>query len=96
MVDQYVPGTCNIGPAEIALRRRAGHAGLATTAVLAAALVLLVALPLWQVRTQQTQGLILPYSHPFSQLARQSGVRRAAAHAGARRRRRTEIPAAGG
>ena len=28
MTDQYVPGSCNIGPAEIALRRRAGHAGL--------------------------------------------------------------------
>jgi|GEM_PF-4137236 len=26
MAEQYVPGTCNIGPEEIALRRRAGHA----------------------------------------------------------------------
>jgi hypothetical protein len=39
MTQDYVPGACNIGPAEIALRRRAGHAGLATTAVLAAALL---------------------------------------------------------
>lgn len=39
MTDQYVPGSCNIGPAEIALRRRAGHAGLVVTAALGAALV---------------------------------------------------------
>ena len=39
MTDQYVPGSCNIGPAEIALRRRAGHAGLVVTAVLGAALL---------------------------------------------------------
>jgi hypothetical protein len=36
VVDQYVPGTCNIGAAEIALRRWVGHAGLIATAVLAA------------------------------------------------------------
>jgi hypothetical protein len=39
MTDQYVPGRCNIGPAEIALRRRAGHAGLVVTAGLGAALL---------------------------------------------------------
>jgi hypothetical protein len=39
MTDQYVPGACNIGPAEIALRRRAGHVGLAVTATLAIALL---------------------------------------------------------
>jgi hypothetical protein len=39
MTDQYVPGDCNIGPAEIALRRRAGHAGLVVTAALGAALL---------------------------------------------------------
>jgi hypothetical protein len=39
MSQDYVAGACNIGPAEIALRRRVGHAGLATTAVLAAALL---------------------------------------------------------
>jgi hypothetical protein len=48
MVDQYVPGTCNIGPAEIAMRRRVGHAGLVATAVLAAALLLLDAAPAWR------------------------------------------------
>jgi hypothetical protein len=39
MTQDYVAGACNIGPAEIALRRRTGHVGLATTAVLAAALI---------------------------------------------------------
>ena len=39
MTDHYIPGSCNIGPAEIALRRRAGHAGLVVTAALGAALV---------------------------------------------------------
>lgn len=51
---EYQPGTCNIGPAEIARRRRAGHVGaLATVALLGAFLAigappvvrLLVALP---------------------------------------------------
>ena len=39
MTQDYVAGSCNIGTAEIALRRRVGHAGLATTAVAAAALL---------------------------------------------------------
>jgi hypothetical protein len=39
--DEYHPGACNIGPAEIARRRRSGIVGLAAAAVLAAALVLL-------------------------------------------------------
>jgi hypothetical protein len=34
MTAQYVPGTCNIGPDEIALRRRAGHVGLAVAVML--------------------------------------------------------------
>ena len=34
--DGYRPGVCNIGPAEIARRRRAGHVGaLATVGLLA-------------------------------------------------------------
>ena len=52
--ERYEPGTCNIGPAEIARRRRAGHVGLGAAIVLLAGLVaidapppvrLLVALP---------------------------------------------------
>jgi len=45
MVDQYMPGACNIGPAEIARRRRAGHVGLIVTVVLAAGLLALDAAP---------------------------------------------------
>lgn len=48
MGDTYVPGSCNIGPAEIARRRRSGHvAALAT----AAGLALLIAFdvpPAWR------------------------------------------------
>ena len=52
---EYRPGACNIGPAEIARRRRAGIAGLVVAVALAAALLVvgapaasrwLVALPL--------------------------------------------------
>jgi hypothetical protein len=51
---EYRPGVCNIGPAEIRRRRRAGHVGLVATIVLLGALVaigvppvdrLIVALP---------------------------------------------------
>lgn len=42
----YRPGVCNIGPAEIARRRRAGHVGLAATVGLFAALVAVDAPPL--------------------------------------------------
>jgi hypothetical protein len=42
----YEPGVCNIGPAEIARRRRAGHIGLIATVALLAALMLLDVHPL--------------------------------------------------
>ncbi len=45
-VTGYRPGVCNIGPEEIARRRRAGHVGLAATVVLFAALIVLGA-PHW-------------------------------------------------
>lgn len=48
MTDQYIPGTCNIGPEEIAIRRRAGHAGLAVTAALATALLRSSLHPAWR------------------------------------------------
>jgi hypothetical protein len=48
MTDQYVPGTCNIGAEEIALRRRAGHVGLAVTAAMAIALVRSDLHPAWR------------------------------------------------
>jgi hypothetical protein len=37
--DEYRPGVCNIGPAEISRRRRAGHGGLLVTLVLFGLLV---------------------------------------------------------
>jgi hypothetical protein len=42
----YQPGVCNIGPAEIARRRRAGHFGLIATIVAFAILVAVGAPPL--------------------------------------------------
>jgi hypothetical protein len=43
---EYRPGVCNIGPAEIARRRRAGHTGLVATVALLAVLVAIDAPPL--------------------------------------------------
>ena len=42
----YEPGVCNIGPAEIARRRRAGHLGLLATA-LTLAVLLVIGAPAW-------------------------------------------------
>ncbi len=42
----YEPGACNIGPAEIARRRRAGIAGVAAALALAAGLLIVGAPPL--------------------------------------------------
>lgn len=42
---EYRPGACNIGPAEVARRRRAGHVGLVATAVPLAVLVAIGAPP---------------------------------------------------
>jgi hypothetical protein len=41
----YVPGACNIGPAEIGRRRRAGHVGLAISLVVLAGLIATAAPP---------------------------------------------------
>ena len=45
-VSAYEPGVCNIGPEEIARRRRAGHVGLIATVGLLAALLLIDVHPL--------------------------------------------------
>lgn len=42
---EYQAGVCNIGPEEIAARRRAGHVGLAATVLMFAGLVLVGAPP---------------------------------------------------
>lgn len=43
---EYQAGVCNIGPEEIAARRRAGHVGLAATVLMFVGLVLVGAPPL--------------------------------------------------
>jgi len=43
--DRYRPGVCNIGPAEIARRRMAGHIGLIATLAILAVLVVIDATP---------------------------------------------------
>jgi len=45
--NDYAPGRCNIGPAEIRRRRMGGWAGVALTAAALAALILTGALPAW-------------------------------------------------
>jgi hypothetical protein len=45
---EYRPGVCNIGPAEIARRRRSGHVGLVASIVLFAVLVAIGAPPLFR------------------------------------------------
>lgn len=51
---EYEPGVCNIGPAEIASRRRAGDIGAVVTVVLAGALLLSRAPRWWRL------ALVLP------------------------------------
>lgn len=46
MTAAYVPGVCNIGPEEIARRRRSGHLGLAATIGLFVILVAIGAPPI--------------------------------------------------
>jgi hypothetical protein len=43
---RYEPGACNIGPAEIARRRRSGHAGVIAAIVMLVILVAIDAPPL--------------------------------------------------
>jgi hypothetical protein len=44
----YQPGVCNIGPAEIARRRRTGHVGLIASVFILAALIAIGAPPLFR------------------------------------------------
>jgi hypothetical protein len=46
-VTGYVPGACNIGPAEVARRRWVGHTGLVATVAVAAVLQVVDADPVW-------------------------------------------------
>ncbi len=45
---EYIPGICNIGPAEIARRKRAGYAGLIVSIVLFTVLIGIKAHPVWR------------------------------------------------
>ena len=45
---EYRPGVCNIGPAEIARRRRAGHVGLVVSLLVLGLLVIVDAPPLFR------------------------------------------------
>lgn len=44
----YRPASCNIGPAEIAARRRSGHVGVVASIVLLGVLVSTDAAPIWR------------------------------------------------
>ena len=57
MVDQYLPGGCNIGPAEIARRVRVGHVGVAATALLAVILWALDAARPWRLTLALPAGM---------------------------------------
>jgi len=46
--NEYIPGVCNIGPAEIAMRKRVGWIGLVVTVLGWAALSFFGASPYWQ------------------------------------------------
>ncbi len=48
MVDEYSPGVCNIGPAEIRRRLRFGHVGVAATVLLLTGLLVGDAPRLWR------------------------------------------------
>jgi hypothetical protein len=48
MNDTYAPGACNIGPAEIARRRRIGHVGVLATAAVLTLLLAVHADPAWR------------------------------------------------
>ena len=57
MVDQYLPGGCNIGPVEIARRVRVGHVGVAATVLLATALWVLDAARPWRLTLALPAGM---------------------------------------
>jgi len=65
---EYVPGVCNIGPAEIARRRRVGWLGLAATAILFGVLVAVDAGQWWMLlvflpATMAASGFLQAHLH---------------------------------
>ena len=66
--NQYIPGVCNIGPAEIKKRKQAGWMGLATTVVLWGIFIYLNAAPPWRLLLffpvmMSAVGFIQAYMH---------------------------------
>ena len=64
----YIPGMCNIGPAEIKLRRLSGIAGLVITAVLWLSFILLDVAGIWRLAlfipaTISAVGLLQAWLH---------------------------------
>lgn len=110
--DGYVPGACNIGPAEIARRRRAGYLGLTAAGALAVALVALdapaaarwlVALPLagaatgfLQARFRFCAGFGIAGVRNFEQLGSVEKVEDAAARRADRNKALAIVAAAAG
>lgn len=67
-MQEYIPGACNIGPAEIARRKRAGWTGLAATAVLWVLLIFFDVPTLWRLTlfipaTMAATGFLQAYFH---------------------------------
>jgi len=65
---EYIPGVCNIGPSEIARRRRSGWIGLAATLLLWAVFVLLNLPAAWRLilffpATMSASGFLQAYFH---------------------------------
>lgn len=68
MQSKYIPGTCNIGPAEIKRRKQSGWLGLILTIVLGAALVWFDVSSIWWLTlffpaTMSATGFLQAYMH---------------------------------
>lgn len=66
--NQYIPGVCNIGPAEIRKRRQSGWVGLALTVALWGLLIWIDSAPAWRLlvflpATMSATGFIQAYTH---------------------------------
>lgn len=65
---QYIPGVCNIGPAEIKKRRQSGWMGLTATIILWGILIYLNAAPIWRLllffpAMMSATGFLQAYMH---------------------------------
>jgi len=65
---KYIPGVCNIGPAETKRRKQSGWVGLALTVILRGILVYINAAPVWQLllffpAMMSATGFLQAYMH---------------------------------